>query len=87
MGAIAAATTTKKTSEILISTNLTCDTSLVTPSHTGVSLNHIRTISHLLLDFTVTTSYLLRFASFFVLCPRVYYTHPPVVVESVLYIY
>jgi hypothetical protein len=43
-------------------------------------------ISCLLLDFTVTTSYLLHFASFFVLCPHIYYTLLPVVVEFVLYI-
>ena len=50
-------------SEILISTNLTCDASVL--SHTGVSLNHIQTFSHLLLDFTITPLYLLRFALFF----------------------
>src|ERR1700678_1422239 len=33
MGAIAAATTTKKTSDILISTNLTCDASCYAESH------------------------------------------------------
>ena len=87
MGATAAAMTMKTMSELLISANLPCDASLVTPSHTGVSLNHIRTFSLLLLCKSVTTSYLLHFASFFVVCSRVYYTHLPVVVEFVLYIY
>ena len=87
MGATAAAMTMKTTSELLISANLLCDASLVTPSHTGVSLNHIRKFSLLLLCKSVTTSYLLHFASFFVVCSCIYYTHLPVVVEFVLYIY